>query len=132
MQQKDLQRYKENLLEMRSQSRDEINRMVQVVLDDAQAAGEHDRKVSESVDKELALEHTEETIHKAVLEALQRIDEGTYGRCQQCGDPIPKARLDVIPFTPYCVNCERSHEGRKVLILQQTAAAPVTVNAPEK
>jgi DnaK suppressor protein len=86
------------------------DRMIEVVLDDAEAAGEHDRTVSESVDKELALEHTEETIRQAVLEALQRIDEGTYGQCQQCGALIPRARLDAIPFTAYCLSCERRRE----------------------
>jgi RNA polymerase-binding transcription factor DksA len=85
MNKKDLQRYQKKLLEMRNRSRAEINRMIQVVLDDAEAAGEHDRTVSESVDKELALEHTEETIRQAVLEALQRIDEGTYASASSAG-----------------------------------------------
>jgi DnaK suppressor protein len=111
MNETDLQRLKKRLLEMRSRSRDEISRMVQVVLDDGEAAGEHDRKVSESVDKELVLERTEESMRQAVLDALQRIEEGTYGRCQQCGEPIPKARLEAIPFTPNCVSCERKSEG---------------------
>jgi RNA polymerase-binding transcription factor DksA len=84
--------------------------MIQVVLKDAEAPGEHDRQVSESVDKEIALEHTEEGIRKAVLDALQRIEEGTYGQCLQCGAAVPKARLDAIPFTPYCVSCERRRE----------------------
>jgi RNA polymerase-binding transcription factor DksA len=84
--------------------------MIQVVLEDAEAAGEHDRKVSESVDKEIVLERTEETIRTAVIDALQRIEDGTYGKCHQCGGAIPKARLDAIPFTPYCVKCERLHE----------------------
>ena len=110
MNQKDLQRYKKKLLEMRHRSADEINRMVQVVLDDAKAAGEHDRNGSETVEKELALERTEETIRKTVLDALQRIDEGTYGNCQQCSAPISKARLDALPHTCYCVNCERKRE----------------------
>jgi DnaK suppressor protein len=113
MNDKDLLRYKTRLLEMRSQSRDELNRMVQVVLDDAQAVGEHDRKVSESVEKELVLEHTEEDFRKKVLDALQRIEEGTYGTCQQCGLPIPPSRLDAIPFAPYCVNCERKREEQR-------------------
>ena len=110
MNQKDLQRYKKRLLEMRNRSRDEINRMIGVVLDDAAAAGEHDRKVSESVDKEIVLEHTEETIRSAVVDALQRIDDGTYGECQRCGNPIPKVRLDAIPFARLCVTCERKRE----------------------
>jgi DnaK suppressor protein len=107
---KDLKRYKKKLLEMRDRSRDEINRMVDVVLDDAAAAGEHDRKVSESVEKEITLEHNEETIQSAVLDALKRIDDGTFGQCQQCQAPIAKRRLDVIPFAPYCVKCERENE----------------------
>jgi DnaK suppressor protein len=105
-----LQRYKEKLLDMRNRSRDEINRMIQVVLDDAEPAGEHDRLVSESVDKEMTLEHTEERIRQEVLDALQRIEEGTYGRCQQCGKSIPVARLNAIPFACYCVDCERIRE----------------------
>jgi DnaK suppressor protein len=110
MNEKDLQRYKKILLDMRDRSRKEINRMIGVVRDDAEAAGEHDHTVSESVDKELVLEHTEETIRTAVLEALQRIDEGTYGQCRECGATIPHARLEAIPFTSLCVNCERQRE----------------------
>jgi RNA polymerase-binding transcription factor DksA len=106
----DLQRYKTTLLDMRSRSRAEIHRMVEIVLDGAQAAGEHDWQVSEAVDKELSLGHTEEMIHRAVVDALQRIEDGTFGQCRKCGKPIPAARLDAIPFTPYCVHCERQIE----------------------
>jgi RNA polymerase-binding transcription factor DksA len=87
--------------------------MIQVVLDDAEAAGEHDHQVSESVDKELSLEKTEESIRNAVIAALQRIDDGTYGQCVGCGARIGKARLDALPFTPYCVDCERRLEERE-------------------
>jgi len=107
---KDLEHYKKLLLNMRDRSGEEINRMIEVVRDDAAAAGEHDRKVSESVEKEIILEHNEETMRSAVLEALKRIDDGTFGQCRQCGKPIAKARLDVIPFAPYCVKCERENE----------------------
>jgi len=37
--------------------------------------------------------------------ALQRIEDGTYGICQGIGKPIPKARLEAIPWTRYCVEC---------------------------
>ncbi len=110
MQAKDLERYKKKLLEMRNRSREEINRMIQVVLEEAEAPGEHDHQVSESVAKEIVLEHTEEEMRKAVLAALKRIEAGTYGQCEQCGGRIPKARLDALPFTPRCVNCERERE----------------------
>lgn len=39
---------------------------------------------------------------RAINAALQRIDEGTYGACLRCGEPIEAARLDLLPFTPFC------------------------------
>ena len=47
----------------------------------------------------------------AVLEALRRIDEGTYGLCVRCGVAIPAARLDLIPETPYCVEHSAGDEA---------------------
>ena len=37
--------------------------------------------------------------------ALDRIDQGTYGICVVCGDPIGDDRLDVLPQTPMCRDC---------------------------
>ena len=38
--------------------------------------------------------------------ALDKVDEGTYGTCDKCGKPIPKARLEVIPWAALCVTCK--------------------------
>ena len=111
MKNEDLQKYRQTLLDMRDRSRDEINRMIDVVLDNVAAVGEHDRCVSESVDKEIELEHTEEVMQDMVRAALDRIDEGTYGQCLDCGHVIPKVRLNALPFTPFCVKCERDRES---------------------
>ena len=37
--------------------------------------------------------------------ALDRIENGTYGACDQCGEPIARARLKVIPEATRCLNC---------------------------
>ena len=37
--------------------------------------------------------------------ALDRLDKETFGRCQECGQPIPAERLDAVPYTPHCVQC---------------------------
>jgi RNA polymerase-binding transcription factor DksA len=37
--------------------------------------------------------------------ALKRIENGSYGTCVRCGDPIGEARLDVVPQTPMCRDC---------------------------
>lgn len=37
--------------------------------------------------------------------ALARIEDGTYGDCVKCGDPISEKRLEALPATPFCKNC---------------------------
>ena len=38
-------------------------------------------------------------------EALRLMDSGSYGHCQQCGDPIPPERLEAVPETRTCIRC---------------------------
>jgi phage/conjugal plasmid C-4 type zinc finger TraR family protein len=38
--------------------------------------------------------------------ALARVDAGTYGVCESCGNPIPEARLEVVPEATLCVTCK--------------------------
>ncbi len=40
-----------------------------------------------------------------INQALQRMDQGTYGKCTHCGADIALARLEALPFTPSCVKC---------------------------
>jgi len=42
--------------------------------------------------------------------ALEKIDGGTYGTCESCEEPIPHDRIEVLPFAPLCVNCQRKEE----------------------
>lgn len=46
---------------------------------------------------------------EAVDSALARLDAGTYGRCADCGEPIPRERLEVRPHAARDVECERRH-----------------------
>lgn len=43
----------------------------------------------------------------AIAEALQRLDEGAFGICTNCGKPIAEVRLEVRPYAPTCVDCAR-------------------------
>ena len=53
----------------------------------------------------LSLMENEGDTLSAIEHALQRIDEGTFGQCEECEAKIPKVRLQAIPYTPYCVKC---------------------------
>jgi DnaK suppressor protein len=62
-------------------------------------------------DNTLRLMDTEGEVLQQVEAALERIDEGTYGLCSECGHKIPKLRLKAIPYTPYCVKCASQMES---------------------
>lgn len=44
--------------------------------------------------------------------ALERLDEGTYGRCESCGNPIGKARMQAFPRATLCIDCKQRQERR--------------------
>jgi DnaK suppressor protein len=61
-------------------------------------------------DIELALiQMKSETLHK-IEEALTRLDEKTYGNCNECGDEILERRLRALPFAVRCKDCEEARE----------------------
>jgi RNA polymerase-binding transcription factor DksA len=46
-----------------------------------------------------------ETTLRQIEDALEQLEQGTYGRCEQCGRRIPQARLEAVPFTQLCARC---------------------------
>jgi RNA polymerase-binding transcription factor DksA len=47
-----------------------------------------------------------------IRDAMERIRQGSFGKCESCDAMIPKARLKEIPFARFCVNCARKQEKR--------------------
>jgi DnaK suppressor protein len=47
----------------------------------------------------------------ALDEATGRLEQGTYGVCEECGKDIPQSRLRVMPFARYCVDDQKKEEG---------------------
>jgi DnaK suppressor protein len=46
--------------------------------------------------------------------ALERIDQGSYGFCEDCGEEIPAERLDALPYAAHCVRCAARREAEAV------------------
>ncbi len=61
-------------------------------------------------EKGLALESSVQQMLAQVEDALARIEDGTYGICQRCGNPIDIARLRVLPFATLCIRCKELEE----------------------
>jgi RNA polymerase-binding transcription factor DksA len=55
----------------------------------------------------LSLLQNQEQALDEIRDALGRIDAGTFGQCEECHQPIPKARLQALPYTRHCVECAR-------------------------
>ena len=56
---------------------------------------------------------------KAIEDALQRIEEGTFGICEDCGDEIPRGRLEAMPFATTCRDCKAIQERRNKLLYSE-------------
>jgi DnaK suppressor protein len=56
----------------------------------------------------------EQALLTEVLQALKRIDDGTYGKCVDCGNPIPEKRLEAIPWAARDIKCEEALEQKNL------------------
>jgi DnaK suppressor protein len=102
----DVQHYKERLLELeqelaaRSQRETTLGR--EQTADSARDAGD-----ASVADEDASEDFTEAELDSIVLQqvrdALNRVDDGTYGQCAVDGGPIEAKRLDAVPWTPYCL-----------------------------
>jgi len=48
-----------------------------------------------------------------VRQALERLENGSYGECAECGEAISPKRLEAVPWTPYCISCQEKIENRE-------------------
>ncbi len=65
-----------------------------------------------TVDREIdyTLEENSENVLSSIDGALERIQEGTYGTCVNCGKAIDEDRLAAIPWATHCIDCKRLEE----------------------
>ncbi len=50
---------------------------------------------------------------KLIDAALKRLDEGEFGLCTECEEPIPHRRLNIVPWAAYCVACQDRIDSRR-------------------
>jgi DnaK suppressor protein len=49
-----------------------------------------------------------------IQQALDRIEDGEFGQCQHCGKEIGRKRLEALPWTPYCIECQEKIENGQI------------------
>ena len=112
----DLDHFRDRLLEERKRAQDALEYLQkddQGLLDDEHEEIQSDNHLADDAtstyDRELdaTLEDNEERMLDAIDAALKRIDDGTYGICTNCGEPIAAERLEAVPWTTQCIDCKR-------------------------
>ena len=94
---------------LRGKSRDALDVISREV---ASFADVTDRATAES-DRAftLRLRDRERRLIKKIKEAIERIDDGTYGECVECGEDISVARMKARPVTTLCIKCKSRQEA---------------------
>ena len=110
----DRKKLREILLSMREQLTGQINALKgeSLTRDDAVNSEEDG---TDAFERQFALDiaRTENESVYEIDDALRRLDEGTYGVCEECGETINTARLSALPFTRMCIACKSEQENGK-------------------
>ena len=111
------ERYKQRLLDKERELVGEMARLE----DEARDSGE--AEVRDSIDDATSSQGTSEAFEESSIEsqtleevqdALRRIEDGSYGKCTVCGREITPARLEAVPWTPYCLEDQQKLDSKTV------------------
>ena len=123
MKKSEAKEYKAQLLALRARLRGDVSQLADAALKKNRGEANGDLSSmpihmadlgSDNFEQEfsLSLMENDEVTLEAIEGALERIEDGVYGDCEECGAKIPKTRLQAIPYTAHCVKCASALESR--------------------
>jgi DnaK suppressor protein len=123
MKKPELTLYKEHLLALRARLRGDVNQMADAALKKSRTEANGDLSSMPIHMADIGSDNFEQEFTLSLMEndggtlaqietSLERIEEGTYGQCEECGVRIPKSRLNAIPYAILCVRCAEQQEQR--------------------
>ena len=121
MKKAELKVYKEQLLALRSRLRGDVNAMANAALNKTRSETNGDLSSmpihmadlgSDNFEQEftLSLMQTEGGTLESIESALEKIEDGVFGLCEECSQVISKTRLNAIPYAPLCIKCAQKLE----------------------
>jgi len=111
MNKKETAQFKKTLVEKRDDLLAIVRSKKEHDLADVEIGDEID-SASQNVEKEMLFElnDNEKLILDAIESALRRIEKGSFGLCESCGNKITDKRLNAIPWVRYCIDCQSDSE----------------------
>ncbi len=121
MKKADVKVYKERLLALRARLRGDVSQMANAALNQGRTqsnGGLSNMPIhmadlgTDNFEQEftLSLMQSDSGILEKIEAALERVEDGTYGQCEDCGAKIPKTRLNAIPYATMCVKCASQYD----------------------
>ena len=109
---KDTEYFKDLLTRRMNELLSEANKTVSIMTDEVQKFPDPTDRATLESDRnfELRIRDRERKLIRKIKEALQRIEDGTYGICELCGEDISKQRLEARPVTTLCIECKKRQE----------------------
>ncbi len=79
---------------------------------DAEATQDPADMAANAYTKELlvSMSDNDRQLLNSIDEALERIEEGAYGKCARCGEALPDKRLEAVPWARHCIRCQDLQE----------------------
>ena len=153
MKKAELQVYKQQLLALRARLRGDVNKMADAALRKSRSEANGDLSSMPIHMADIGTDNFEQEFTLSLMEndggtlnqiesSLERIEEGSYGQCEECGVKIPKSRLNAIPYATLCVRCAEQQEQdswtlalgpvvtRSFLGWQRRSARPICYQRP--
>jgi DnaK suppressor protein len=115
MNQRELKHFRTLLGEKMSELLAEANRTVDGMTDTKENFPDPTDRASLESNRNftLRIRDRERKLIVKIQEALARIDEGTYGKCEECGEKISLERLNARPVTTLCIDCKSLQEAEE-------------------
>ena len=131
---KKLDRFRRALLTQRQSLLDEVGKVERGL---HEIADDRETELEEAAQEERSARVLARLDDRGVAEldeidrALGRLQDGTFGRCVVCGEPVPLARLEAIPATVHCRNCAEEAERSTPIAPEAAAVAPSEPGMPD-
>ena len=121
MKKAEIKTFKEQLLALRARLRGDVDAMANAALRKTRSEANGDLSSmpihmadigSDNYEQEftLILMQSDETTLDSIEAAIEKIEDGVFGVCEECAGPISKTRLSAIPHAPLCIKCAQKQE----------------------
>jgi DnaK suppressor protein len=99
------------LVQRKLELEQELTQLSQEKFSDGQVQDPGDQALSSTMESlKVSLQDTEREEYNRILAAIEKIDNGTYGICMDCGQPISEKRLASFPNAARCLACQETYE----------------------